>query len=74
MAPVTTLIDETAIARRVDEMAGEIAARLPADLLIVGLLKGCFVFIADLLRALHRRGASPQVGFMRLSRIRSSIG
>ena len=67
MAPVTTLIDETAIARRVDEMASEIAARLPADLLVVGLLKGCFVFVADLLRALHRRNASPQVEFMRLS-------
>ena len=32
MAPVTTLFDETAIARRVDEMAGEIAARLPANM------------------------------------------
>jgi hypoxanthine phosphoribosyltransferase len=67
MAPVTTLFDEMVIGRRVDEMAGEIAVRLPADLMIVGLLKGSFVFVADLLRALNRRNASPQVEFMRLS-------
>ena len=67
MASGPTLFDETAIARRVNEMAGEIAARLPADFLIVGLLKGSFVFVADLLRALNRRGAAPQVEFMRLS-------
>jgi hypoxanthine phosphoribosyltransferase len=67
MAPDSPLFDERAIARRVDEMAGEIAARLPMGFLIVGLLKGSFVFVADLLRALNRRGASPQVEFMRLS-------
>jgi hypoxanthine phosphoribosyltransferase len=67
MAPDTALFDDRAIARRVDEIAGEIAARLPTDFLIVGLLKGSFVFVADLLRALNRRGVSPQVEFMRLS-------
>ena len=67
MASVTTLFDESAIARRVDAMAAEITARLPNEFLIVGLLKGSFVFVADLLRALNRSGASPQVEFMRLS-------
>lgn len=67
MAETTPLFDETAIARRVDALAADIATRLPAGFLIVGLLKGSFVFVADLLRALHRRGSAPQVEFMRLS-------
>ena len=67
MAVVKPLFDEESIARRVDELARDIAARLPADLMIVGLLKGSFVFMADLVRALSRQGAAPQVEFMRLS-------
>jgi len=61
------LFDEAAIARRVDALAADIAGRLPDDFLIVGLLKGSFIFVADLMRALHRRGKAPQVEFMRLS-------
>jgi len=67
MAAVTLLFDEKSIARRVDELARDIAARLPEGFIIVGLLKGSFVFVADLLRALNRQGAAPQVEFMRLS-------
>jgi len=67
MSKTTPLFDEAAIARRVDALAGDIAARLPSGFLIVGLLKGSFIFVADLLRALHRQGAAPQVEFMRLS-------
>jgi hypoxanthine phosphoribosyltransferase len=67
LAPTEPLFDETSIARRVDELAAEVARGMPGDFLIVGLLKGSFVFVADLLRALHRRGAAPQVEFMRLS-------
>lgn len=67
MAETMLLFDEAAIARRVHELAGDIATRLPPDLLIIGLLKGSFVFVADLLRALHAHGTAPQVEFMRLS-------
>ena len=67
MASVTRLFDETAIAHRVGELAGEIAAALPREFLIVGLLKGSFVFMADLIRALDRAGATPTVDFLRLS-------
>jgi hypoxanthine phosphoribosyltransferase len=67
MAAPTLLFDENSIARRVDELAHDIAARLPEGFMIVGLLKGSFVFVADLLRALNRHGAAPQVEFMRLS-------
>jgi hypoxanthine phosphoribosyltransferase len=67
MAVVTLLFDEVTIARRVDELAAEIARRLPSEFMIVGLLKGSFVFVADLARALSRRGSEPQVEFVRLS-------
>lgn len=67
MSPPTTLIDEAAIARRIDGLAGEIAGTVGGELVAVGLLKGCFVFMADLVRALHRHGVSCTVDFMRLS-------
>ena len=37
------------------------------NFLIVALLKGSFVFVADLARALHGYGRNPGVEFMRLS-------
>jgi len=67
MADLPLLFDEAAIADRIDALAADIAVRLPETFLIVGLLKGSFVFVADLMRALHRRGRAPQVEFMRLS-------
>jgi hypoxanthine phosphoribosyltransferase len=67
MAPVTKLFGEKEIARRVNELADEIAEVVSGNLLIVGLLKGTFVFMADLVRALDRAGLAPQVEFIRLS-------
>ena len=67
MATVTKLFDEAEIARRVEELAGEIAGALPPDHMLVGLLKGSFVFMADLIRALDRAGQTPAVEFLRLS-------
>ena len=67
MSPYPVLIDETAIARRIDEMAGDIVKTIGTDLVAVGLLKGCFVFMADLARALHRHGAACAVDFLQLS-------
>jgi len=64
---VKVLFDEAAIARRTGEMAGEIAAANPKDLLVVAILKGSFMFAADLLRALHRAGMEPHVEFIHLS-------
>jgi len=47
---------EDEIARRVAEMGREIAASYPAgeDLLVLGLLKGSFIFLADLVRQIPR--------------------
>jgi hypoxanthine phosphoribosyltransferase len=55
------------IAKRVDEMADELAAKLPADTLVVAVLKGSFVFAADLIRAMSRAGANWSMDFLTLS-------
>ena len=67
---VRVLIDEAAIAKRNEEIATEIAKRNPRNLLVVAILKGSFMFAADLMRALHRVGTEPQVEFMHLSSYR----
>jgi hypoxanthine phosphoribosyltransferase len=55
------------IASRVDVMASELAQQLPADTLVVSVLKGSFVFAADLIRALSRAGADWSMDFLTLS-------
>lgn len=47
--------DEAAIARRVSELGSEITAAYPdGDLLVLGLLKGSFIFLSDLVREITR--------------------
>ncbi len=58
------------ISARLDELAREIAGRKLEKLLVVAVLKGSFVFAADLIRALHRVGLEPEVDFMTLSSYR----
>lgn len=60
------------IAGRVDELAKTIADEKLEPLLIVSVLNGSFIFAADLVRALHRNGVSPEVDFMSLSSYRSA--
>ena len=55
------------IATRVEEMAVELAEKLPPDTLVVSVLKGSFVFAADLIRALSRAGADWSMDFLTLS-------
>ena len=66
-APVDTLFSEAEIAARVEALAAEIVAAIGPDLVVVGVLKGSFVFLADLARALSRAGAAPRIEFMRLA-------
>jgi hypoxanthine phosphoribosyltransferase len=61
------LLSAAEIAARVDALAAEIARTIPDDFVMVGVLKGAVVFVADLVRALHRAGARPEIEFMRLS-------
>ncbi len=65
--PVSKLFDEAEIARRVAALVPEISKAIPGDFVIVGLLKGAFVFVADLVRALHAAGRHPRIEFITLS-------
>lgn len=60
------------IAKRLDELALEVKAAGLKNLLIVAVLKGSFVFAADLIRALHRVGLAPEVDFLTLSSYKKS--
>jgi hypoxanthine phosphoribosyltransferase len=48
----TVLLDPRAIAARVDRIAGRITADHPDGVVLVGVLKGALVFLADLARAI----------------------
>jgi len=49
------VFDEETIARRVRELGQEITARYTeGDLLVLGLLKGSFIFLSDLVRRIDR--------------------
>lgn len=58
------LLSEATIADRIETMAREMVQTLPQDVMLVALLKGSFVFAADLIRAMHRAGMRPQVDFL----------
>ena len=64
---IDVLFGADEIAARVETLAREIVADTSGDLLVVVVLKGSFVFAADLIRALERAGASAQVDFITLS-------
>ncbi|MBO6554419.1 MAG: hypoxanthine phosphoribosyltransferase [Roseitalea sp.] len=64
---IDVLFSASAIARRNLELAKEIAARDYKDLLVISILKGSFIFAADLIRAMHDAGLAPEVEFMMLS-------
>ena len=64
---IRVLYDAETIAARNREIALEIAEAGYRNLLVVSVLKGSFVFAADLLRALHDAALSPEVEFIALS-------
>jgi hypoxanthine phosphoribosyltransferase len=64
---VAPLFTAAQIADRIETLAHEIAATCPRDLVIVAILKGSFIFAADLIRALHRQGIEPEIDFMFLA-------
>jgi len=52
----------------VEQLAREISKDLPSPApLIIGLLTGSFIFVADLVRGLSRLNVQPQVDFMAVS-------
>src|SRR5712691_1732823 len=54
--PVKSIVfDEATIAERVEELGAEITEAYPdGDLLVLGLLKGSFIFLSDLVRKIER--------------------
>ena len=69
---IGVLFSEADIATRIAALAAEIAARQPHRLLVVPVLKGSFIFAADLIRAMHHAGLSPEVDFMILASYREA--
>lgn len=55
------------IAQRIGDIAGRLTELRLERPLVVAVLKGSFVFAADLIRALHHTGMSPEVDFVTLS-------
>lgn len=64
---VDILFSEDEIATRNKAIAEAIAATRPERLLVLPILKGSFVFAADLIRALHRAGVASTVEFVTVS-------
>jgi hypoxanthine phosphoribosyltransferase len=69
---VEVVFSAEAIAARLRNLADEIKARELEPLLVVAVLKGSFVFAADLIRALHQAGMAPEVDFLTLASYRKS--
>ncbi|MGG7516878.1 hypoxanthine phosphoribosyltransferase [Allorhizobium undicola] len=64
---IEPLFTAEAIAARNTEIAKAIAEGPSDDLLVIAVLKGSFIFAADLIRALHHTGLAPEVEFITLS-------
>lgn len=70
---VSLLFSEDEIAKRVTALAREIAASEPSRLLVVIVLKGGFVFGADLIRALALEGVQLEIEFISLASYGSQL-
>lgn len=70
--PHRVLIAEARLHARIAELAGEIASDLPVrDPLVVGLLRGSFIFMADLCRALARHDVDAEIDMAWVTRYSS---
>ena len=67
---IDVIFSPEVINNRVHELAGEIRNAGLDNLLVIAVLKGSFIFAADLIRALHEVGLSPEVDFITLSSYR----
>ncbi|HEY8240133.1 MAG TPA: hypoxanthine phosphoribosyltransferase [Kiritimatiellia bacterium] len=61
------LLTAEQIAKRVDAMVVKMADQCRTDnLVMIGILRGSFMFLADLVRALYHHGIHPRIDFMTL--------
>ena len=63
---VEEVFSASAIAARMAALVQEIREAGSQDLLVVPILKGSFMFAADLIRAMHAAGLAPQIDFLSL--------
>ena len=70
--PLATLLDEDEIHARVERVAAEITADHPDGVVLVGVLKGALVFLADLARAIEHIDVA--VDFIAISRYAPDSG
>lgn len=70
---IRVLYDAKSIAQRNVELAEKIRDSAPKDLLVIAILRGSFIFAADLLRALYEAGINPSVEFMQLASYHSGM-
>ncbi len=64
---IPMLFTAAEIRDRVEAMAAEIAKHMSGEFVLVALLRGSFMFTADLVRELYALGLHPQIDFMTLS-------
>lgn len=64
---ISTLYTAELIAERNLAMAEKMRGKVHTDLLVIAVLKGSFIFAADLIRAMHASGIEPEVEFITLS-------
>ncbi len=64
---IEVLYSAEKIAQRNEEIALSVANASYRDLLVVAILKGSFIFAADLIRAMHQVGLSPEMEFISVS-------
>jgi len=68
----TVLLDEASIATEVDRLGREIARDHPDGVVLVGVLKGALIFLADLARAI--RDVDLEIDFISISRFAPDSG
>ena len=64
---IEVLFSAEELARRNNQLAEEIVLSDLRDPIVIAILKGSFVFAADLIRSLHEAGLSPEVEFISIS-------
>jgi hypoxanthine phosphoribosyltransferase len=64
---IPTLYSAEEIRERLEGLSSEIAANMPREFLLIALLRGSFMFTADLVRQLYAIGIHPTIDFMTLS-------
>jgi len=70
--PATILLDADTLARHVRRLAAEIEADHPDGVVLIGVLKGALLFVADLARAITR--VPVELDFMAISRFAPDSG